>query len=143
MKPCHQVNIFKLNVQVKFQTPLSSSLHPTGQCFSVKYLSELVLLWFISPKQSLEEVHRIRAYHIFPDTNASLKLCCHNSHEVSQPCQWACGEKQEKYCTYKFWNLEIEAQLIRGSLNSLSHTACLEKTCSATGKCRDLRQKKT
>lgn len=118
MQPCHWVNIFKLNVQVKVQTPLSSSLCPTGQCFSVIYLSELVLLWFIIPKQSLEEVHRIRTQHVVPNTNASLKLCCHNSHEVCQPCQCACGEKQEKYCPYKFWSLKTEAQLITGSLNS-------------------------
>lgn len=87
------------------------------------FLLNTFLSWFCSGslflKQSLEEVHRIRTQHVFPDTNASLKLCCHKSHKVSQPCQCACGEKQEKYCTYEFWNLKTEAQLITGSLNSI------------------------
>jgi len=80
------------------------------------------LLWFINLKRSLEEVHRIGIYHIFPDKNGSPKLRCPDSHEVSQPSQYACCKKQANYCTDRLMNLETdehkETKLIIGFLHS-------------------------
>lgn len=68
----------------KLFCPVNISLCPAQQCFPSKHLSELVWLCFIFLKQSVEEAHRIGVRHVFPNKNASPKLCCPNSHEVAQ-----------------------------------------------------------